>query len=188
MGTTPNYGWTYPDPTSSVELWTHFETLADGIDTSLADLAADLDAMAPVQYDSSDNNASPKSTSTSFQLGDTTCGGVFVAPPSGRVMVTFNGVFAAAAGTGQLYMGPQVREGSSASTGTVVFNPTTDPGAKVGYSPASSSLIIAGGCSRLVTGLTPGATYNVAAGYWNVSGSGLTINYFSRSVAVYPQH
>lgn len=188
MGTTANYGWTYPDPTSSVEIWTHMQTLAEGIDTSVAALEADLDAMAPVQYDSSDNNASPKSTSSTPAVGDTTCGGTFVAPPSGRVQVTFNGVFAAAAGTGQLYMGPRVREGSSATTGTVVFDPSSDPGTKVGYSPASASLITAGGCSRLVTGLTPGATYHVHAVYWNVSGTGLTLNYFSRSVAVYPQH
>lgn len=186
MGTTPNYGWTYPDPGSSVELWTHFETLADAIDTSLGDLQDDLDAMAPVQYDSSDNNASALATTGTPQVGTTTCGGTFVAPPSGKVMVTFNGVFQAGSGTGQLYMGPQVREGSSGLTGTVVFNPSTDPGAKVG---TSGTAVIAGGCSRLVTGLTPGATYHVAANFWNVSGSGpLTINYFSRSVAVYPQH
>lgn len=35
MGTTGNYTWTYPDSTSNTSIWTHFKTLADGVDASL---------------------------------------------------------------------------------------------------------------------------------------------------------
>jgi len=36
MGTTPNYGLRYPDPTDNVELWTHIQNLAEDIDTDVA--------------------------------------------------------------------------------------------------------------------------------------------------------
>lgn len=183
MGTTPNYGWTYPDPTSNAEIWTHFEVLADLIDASLQALQDDLDALVPVEVESSDNNPSPLSTTSTPALGATTCKVDFVAPPSGRVQLGFNATFTPVGGTGQLYMGPQVRAGTSASSGTIVFNPAADPGAKVG---GTLSGVQALGLTRLLTGLTPGATYNAAATYFNVSGSSLTINYFSRYVSVTP--
>lgn len=185
MGTTANYGWTYPDSGSNANLWEHFETLADGIDTSLGDLQDDLDAMAPSQADSSANNASPKTVSTSTAKGDTTCGLAFTAPPSGRVMLAFNGVCEIVAGTGRLFMGPELKTGATIGSGTVTFDPTSDPGCKIG---SGDTEVFAGGCTRLVTGLTPGSSYNVCAVYWAESPASMTMNYYSRSVAVYPQH
>lgn len=185
MSTTANRGYTYPASTDNANLWTHFQNLAEDVDTDVQGIVDDLDAMAPVQYDSSDNNASPISVTTSTAKGTTTCGGTFVAPPSGSVMVTFNGVFQAAAGTGWCLMGAEIRSGSTVGSGTVAWTPTTDVGGKCG---TNSTDLFAGGCTRLVTGLTPGATYNVTAVFFAVGPSGLTISYFARSVAVYPVH
>lgn len=185
MGTTANFGFPYPDSTSNVNLWEHFEALADAVDTALEVFDDENDALAPSEHESSDNNAAPKTVSTSTAKGDTTCGVAFVAPPSGNVQVFFDGVFQRAAGTGQLYMGPEVKTGSTVGSGTVVFAPTADPGAKVG---TSGSDLIAGSCQKLITGLTAGSSYNVCAVYFAVSPSSMTMNYFSRRVTVIPLH
>lgn len=45
MATTANYGWTTPDSTSNVNLWTHFKTLADAIDTTVDSIDDRVDAL-----------------------------------------------------------------------------------------------------------------------------------------------
>lgn len=42
MGTTANRAYAYPASTDSVQLWTHFQTLADDIDADVEDLENDL--------------------------------------------------------------------------------------------------------------------------------------------------
>lgn len=42
MPTTANRGYTYPDSTGSTQLWQHFETLADDIDTDIDAVLAEL--------------------------------------------------------------------------------------------------------------------------------------------------
>jgi hypothetical protein len=185
MGTTPNYAFPYPDAGDAPEVWVDMEELADAIDTKIKSMLDDLAALQPVQASNGDNNGSPTSVTTSTNNGSTVAGVAFVAPPSGRVMIHGNFVFQRGAGTGQLYMGPQVRTGTTVGSGTVVYNPTSDPGAKVG---GSGGDVYAGGVSVLVTGLTPGSNYNVSAVFFAISPSSLTINYFSRQVIAQPVH
>lgn len=43
MGTTANRGYTYPDSTSNVQIWTHMQGLADDVDADVEDVATDAD-------------------------------------------------------------------------------------------------------------------------------------------------
>lgn len=43
MGTTANRGYTYPDSTSNVQIWTHMATLADDVDADVETVATDAD-------------------------------------------------------------------------------------------------------------------------------------------------
>jgi hypothetical protein len=184
VDTTPNFALPYPESTDPVEIWTYFQDLAEAVDTLVKTQTTDFYAdMVPVQDSNGDNNGSPTAVTTTPNNGSTVCGVQFVAPPSGRVWIHFNAVFQAAAGTGQLYMGPQVRTGSSIGAGIVTYNPSSDPGCKVG---GNTTNIIAAGASVLVSSLTPGDVYNVAVTFFAISPSGLTINYFSRQVSAEP--
>lgn len=140
----------------------------------------------PVQDSSPDNNSAGTAVTTTPSNGSTVCGASFVAPESGRVLVSFNGSFTihSTGGTGQVHMGPQVREGSTVGSGTVVYNPSGDPGCKTGSSLAQTW---SSGCSAMVDGLTAGDTYNVAAVFFTPDASGSPkIQYFSRQVSAIP--
>lgn len=132
------------------------------------------------QANSPDNNGAGI-TATTPNNGTTTCGAAFRAPASGIVLVGSN-VHWQQTTAGLTNTGPQVREGSTVGSGTVVFDPSSDPGSKAG---TNQQQIIAGDASAVVTGLTPGSMYNVCATVW-ASGGG-TIMYFARRVWVIPQ-
>lgn len=120
-------------------------------------------------------------TATTPNNGSTTCGVAFRAPASGVVHVGCNVHFQMTT-AGQANAGPQVREGSTVGSGTVFFDPSADPGSKVN---TNQQQLIAGDASATITGLTPGAMYNVCATVW-ASGGG-TILYFARRAWVIPQ-
>jgi hypothetical protein len=134
-----------------------------------------------VENSSPDNSAAGVVVTTTPQNGATICGVAFVAPPSGKVRVHGSFVFQLAGG--QVYMAPMVRNGSVVGSGTAVFTPSDDQGCKVGSNVAG---IYAGGCSKLVDGLTPGASYNVAATFFTPAAGSTTIQYFSRTVGADP--
>jgi hypothetical protein len=136
--------------------------------------------LPPSQATSADNNVSGI-TATTPNNGTTTCGVAFRAPASGTVLVGSMVHYEQTTG-GLTNAGPQVREGSTVGSGTVVFNPADDPGTKLG---TNSQQVLAGDASAVVTGLTPGNMYNVCATVWASSGG--TIMYFARRVWAIPQ-
>lgn len=97
-------------------------------------------------------------TSTSYTAtltGGTACSCVFLAPSSGRVEIA-NVAQMSNSGSTFVYCAFEVRTGSSVGSGTVVFAASDD-----------EALIVAGsnafrfGLQRVLSGLTPGASYNV---------------------------
>jgi hypothetical protein len=97
-------------------------------------------------------------TSTSFVPGSTVCGMTFVAPRSGMVYVNVAGHIEQNTASNSSYLCAEVREGSTIGSGTVVFAANTDEG--IGVGTAAVTRIMASR-ENLVTGLTPGNTYNV---------------------------
>lgn len=139
---------------------------------------------APVK-DENPDNGSAVTVATTTSNGATICGTTFVAPPSGRVQVWCSVVFQTlVSGTGQMYFGPQVRQGGVVGSGTVQWAPTQDPGAKIGSNIAQ---VLAGSAVATVDGLTPGATYNVTAVWFGVGLGGTPqLSYFSRACGANP--
>lgn len=132
------------------------------------------------QASSPDNNGSGI-TATTPNNGATVCGVAFRAPASGIVTVSSNTHWQQTT-AGLTNAGPQVREGSTVGSGTVFFDPSADPGTKIG---TNQQQVIGGDASATITGLTPGNWYNACATVWASSGG--TIMYFARRVWVDPQ-
>lgn len=137
-----------------------------------------------VQVDDPTNAASALSASSTPSLGTTTCGVAFVAPASGKARVHGAFLFSiSGSGSLQVFMGVMVREGATLGSGTIVFDPSADVGNKVG---GAQTGVRAGGVSTLLTGLTPGASYNVTAVFFAPAGTSPACQYFARSVGADP--
>jgi hypothetical protein len=91
MPTTTNYGWTYPDSSGSTQLWTHFQTLATAIDTSLKTV----------------NNSVPYTASA--ELSSTTASYTFSAIP--RTLKRLRLHITARGDTASVYTNPYLRLG-----------------------------------------------------------------------------
>jgi hypothetical protein len=145
--------------------------------------ASDVTLPPPQQAASSaDENNAANSTPAA---GAVVVGVAFVAPPSGRVEVSIYGMFRLnTPATAIAYVGAQVRAGATVNAGTLVLDPSSDPGCKVAASGALNQWA-SGTASVILTGLTPGADYNVTAVHW-VTGSSPTMNVISRRVAAVP--
>jgi hypothetical protein len=144
--------------------------------------SADVSMPEPKQVANGDNGSG--FTSATPSNGTTTCGVSFVAPPSGRVLVMAQGAIQLASGTGQFYGGPRIRTGGTPGSGSDVYDPSVlDPGIRFG---SSSAQTLNGSCVGMVSGLTPGSTYNVCFVVWIQAGSSPSLSYFGRQVAVTP--
>lgn len=103
-------------------------------------------------------NTSGTTTSTTYVAtltGGTTCGFVFNAPASGEIMIHNKAWFYNNMAGFYSYISYEIRAGSSIGSGTV-FQATSDANANL-----SGSQVNAQGVPDRVTGLTPGATYNI---------------------------
>lgn len=121
-------------------------------------------------------------TATSFGVTTTggtyaDCGEVFVAPWSGRVLISWSASQTSST-TGVIFISPVVRTGGTVGSGTVVLAASDDI-AVVNAGTTSQRA----GCQHLLTGLTNGTTYNVRLEHRTNTG---TANASSRSVAVIP--
>lgn len=119
--------------------------------------------------------------------GTPVVGIAFTAPPAGRVRVTVTGTMAATGGTGQLngVLAVQVRTGAVIGAGTLVHDGfTADPGARIVFiGPINGG--VCGSGSMLVSGLTPGASYNAQAVH-GVLGTSAAFTIYNRAVGVDP--
>jgi hypothetical protein len=111
------------------------------------------------------NTANPTTNSTAYTAlaGGDILGAAFVAPASGAVEITVQGwlsCFSATLGR-RTFMSPQVREGSTVNAGTIVEAASDEFGAVSQNATTSAFDYKYVHYSRVVTGLTPGADYNV---------------------------
>ncbi len=119
-------------------------------------------------------------TSVPFVLSATVCGVSFVAPPSGKVQITWRAQLSNNTAAGFTYCSPGITEGSTPGSGTVFLAPAVTMGvAVVNVTPEEF------GSSDLITGLTAGATYSIAL--WQRSSAvGNTATALNRGCTVNP--
>ena len=106
----------------------------------------------------------PTTTSTTYTAltGGDILGVAFIAPASGAVEVTVQGWLALSSATlgRRALMAPQIRAGSVVNSGTIITAANDDYAALAQNSVASSFDYKYVNHSRIVTGLTPGTSYN----------------------------
>lgn len=167
-------GYVYPDATAHTRLWEHLQDLAESVQDDIAAASG------------SATNASTTNTTTSTSAtpvpGSTVVGVTFVAPPSGRVLITAPMIINASVAAGNGSAGFMVKTGGSIGSGTTVYDCGTEPQAKMAQNGYIGAL--AGTVCDVVEGLTPGATYNAYCAHWTGSGN---ISFFSQKITVLPQ-
>lgn len=129
-------------------------------------------------------------TSATFAAGSPVCGIAFVAPPSGKVWVTVSGGVIAtltAGATRRIELSWELREGSTVGSGSVIT--AADLGRALAAEVGATSGDVAGvhGSHRTqVSGLTPGAAYNVRTMHRANIGNSVTGTIRARKLAVEP--
>lgn len=123
-------------------------------------------------------------SSTSFIPGTPVVGIAFTAPDTGKVYIVVSGHMASAGiANAYIYLAAEVRTGSTVGSGTVFHAAVTDEGVSIGQADTNITRI-SGSNEILVTGLTPGSSYNVRLVYLTTAGTNATI--FYRAVLVKP--
>jgi hypothetical protein len=124
-------------------------------------------------------------TSTSFVVGSPQVGLTFVAPLSGIVFVQVDAHLEENTNGNSAYCGFELRDGGTIGSGTVIVAASTD------WAVGTSNSVVSGGAARvngmkrrLVTGLTPGATYNVRTMHLTTPGG--SVDVFFRAITVEP--
>lgn len=118
--------------------------------------------------------ASYTSASTTYTAtGAVFCGVIFIAPPSGNMLVHFGGrKNNNTAGTPSNYLAITLKTGNSIGSGTTV----SGPGDTIADDSASTNASFNGGNSVLFTGLTVGAFYNAYLQHRVQTGTGTFSN------------
>ena len=142
--------------------------------------AADFDVFAS-DSDSADETGF---NSTSFTLGSTTVGTAFVAPTSGSVVIHWGARALLNVNTAlQIRVSAEVRTGSTVGSGTVIAAANDGWSLEIGNATNNR---IGANRARPVTGLTPGATYNVSLWHKNATGVASAGTIFDRDCFVVP--
>lgn len=175
MPVTPVYAFPYPSlsdpPNGSVQLQALAEALEDEIirvDNDVTDVREVTDLLASGATLNSVQNTSGTTTSTSYTetlTGGTACSLVFVAPPSGKVIV-HNSSSGRNSTTARVYVSWIIRTGGSVGSGSTFL----DAGDNGAITVVGTSEIMVGR-ANLVTGLTAGNTYNIRQRFRNSSAS-----------------
>jgi hypothetical protein len=188
MPSTPNYGFPYPAETDSPDGPTQIQALASAVDTQVATNAARSTLVTTLLGTAQTVNttlttAIATSTSTSFVfVRDTSAnilGAAFVAPPSGKVLVRWAMSVNTTSGVTVL-VAVAVQDGTTLGSGTVEHS-AADTEA---FSSATNSTV-PGSHEIVVSGLTPGSSYNACA-LWRISAGAGTISGAHPEVTVQP--
>jgi hypothetical protein len=116
--------------------------------------------------------------SATFAPGSPVVGTIFVAPPSGRVEIVLSAYVAQTQNLHAMICSAHVREGASIGTGADVYAANSNWAIVAGRAVnASAPALAQGDRAKLITGLTPGATYNVRVEYQTTAGGNGTVLY-----------
>jgi hypothetical protein len=179
---TPNYAWPFPELTDSPNGPTEIENLALAIDTQLAVtdgtvatnasratlLATLFGTAVPVYYAPTVTVATINSlTFAGFRDTSANLLGVsFVAPPSGKVSISFGAALISSVSTSEVQLTFNVLTGSTVGSGSSIFTGT-----------AQSSVVTKTTTETMpsrhvdVTGLTPNSSFN-ASFTWKLTAAG----------------
>lgn len=148
---------------------------SDKIDTEAKRLN-DLDTLNDVQVTSGTTDST---SYTSTLTGGTACGVAFVAPKSGKVLILNNCALFDASG-GFVYCSFAVKTGATIGSGTDVVAASDDNAITSQLNFTTMRM----GISKLVTGLTEGASYNAQQQFRRQSSTG---TFHSKELIVQPQ-
>jgi hypothetical protein len=169
VGQTSPYNLPYPELADAPNVPSDIQALAVAVNTEFGDLYAALAAILPAAagHDPLDSGTTASATYTGTRTGGTTpVGASFVAPASGKVVVSWAcGLTGSASGTIAL-CSPRIGTGGSVNAGTEIVAAADSRALQ-----HSGTLEEQQGRSSLFTGLTGGNTYNVALRYRSASGT-----------------
>lgn len=167
-----------------VELATNAEALT-GTDTVRAVTPANLGALLGTTLES-EVAASGSTTSTTYTAtltGSTTPQRAFVANQAGKVLIHWSAYMTHSIANGFCYMSFEIRDGASLGAGSVVVA-ASDTNAIINRVSGAGSDDAQYGSSKLITGLTPGNSYNIQGLYKLVTAGTLTV--VARRIIVQP--
>jgi hypothetical protein len=108
------------------------------------------------------NTTDESKSGTTYSAYTNSAEGTLTAPPTGKIYVTVSGRLNLGNTQNYGYTSWELREGSSIGSGTVVVAADDDRSVRAGNTVTTSAPFYGQGSHRyLVTGLTPGATYNI---------------------------
>lgn len=171
MPNTANWALTYPASTEHARMWEHFQELAGDVDTGLQAMTGS------VEYSDTTNRTTTSGAFTATLTPAGTCGGTFVAPRTGKVLISFSAEMSLSVANFSI-ANIEVRTGAVVGSGSVTLAAADSLSLRHDITQPMSH-----GRSKLVTGLTAGSTYNVQM-LQRVNGVTLTIG--SRLISVTP--
>jgi hypothetical protein len=127
-----------------------------------------------------------QSVGTTFTAGSPSVGTTFVAPPTGKVYVTMGGRIQLTAANNSVYLSAEIRTGGTVGSGTVVQAASSAHSLGCGGNATGMTYVRAAGSHRyLLTGLTPGDTYNARTMHASQSGT-VSADLFDRDLLIEP--
>jgi hypothetical protein len=169
-------GFRYPVAGDHTRLWEHYQALADDVNDEFDEdltLGGDLvvpgtlrvsDAAMQPQTDSGDVDFAVVSATFVDEGASDRADIVFVAPPSGIVLVMAHFVLGLALSANAIRTvngSIEVREGAVVGSGTVVLSPSDNISVQARSAVSGDTAGVGATTHQLLTGLTPGASYNV---------------------------
>jgi hypothetical protein len=182
---TPIYGLRFPGLGDAPHGPDQIQHLAEDVEATLLTKAdKSTNSNVPVEVD--EQTLLGSQANTTFAAGSPVCGTTFVAPDSGKVFITVSGEIRGNASNAFARLGYEVRAGSVIGSGTVQ-TAAADNRSVVAGAVATGVTDFRVGASRetLVTGLTPGSTYNVRTMHKTNTG---TFNVYSRELLIKMVH
>jgi hypothetical protein len=153
---------TFPDPDVGSLVWYGAaNSLRVPIDGEYVEIANARSEMVATHASQSGTQLL-SSGNQSFGPGTPTCGLTFVAPPSGRVIITLSGVVESTQNGSLTILSFRVGTGSTLGGGSAIFGPSDEYAITAGRAVNQGAATrTSGSMRRLITGLSAGSTYNV---------------------------
>lgn len=187
MDTTPVYGFPYLELGDPPDLAAGTEDLATAIETKIIAMDAAVAAINGLSVAiGAEATTQAAYSSTTFTAGTQQCTAPFIAPNSGIVTAYWKSYFQAAINDKMSFVGCEIRTGSVAGGGSLVVAANSTDAIAIGGTVTSGvPLRLKGSTYKLITGLTPGASYHARVMYQTETGGNITV--FTREVMVVPQ-
>jgi hypothetical protein len=188
MAITPIYDLPYLEIDDSPDIASATQDLAEAVEAELDridDSIAAINALAPARDDEPTDEAAY--SGAAWIAGATPCAVAFVAPSSGAVMVHLKAYFLSSINDKGVFVDSEIKTGATLGSGTVVSGGAANSNDGLVLSGTVTSgvpLKLNAGTAKLVTGLSPGSSYNARVMYVTETGGNITILY--RQLIVVP--